>query len=127
MAKVKLAKNQAIYADGVALLGTRDFEIERELDSVDVTPRNASGTAKLTLCETASMKLQVYHIDDVVRLNRKWNKFPPQPVEITIADTAGPQIAFGTFVIESMTIAGPFGGVVSYTVSLSSWPYATSE
>lgn len=124
MAKVKLAKDQAIYADGVALLGTRDFEIERDLDGVDVTPRNASGTAELTLCETASMKLQIYHVEDVVRLNAKWNKFPPEPVEIAVANSSGEQIASGRFVIKSMTIAGPFGNLVSYTVNLTSWPYA---
>ena len=123
MAKVKLAKDQAIFADGVALLGTRDFEIERELDGVDVTPRNASGTAELPLCESATLKVQIYHEADVVRLNAKWNLFPPEPVEVTIANTAGEQVASGRFMVKSMSISGQFGGLVAYTVTLHSWPY----
>lgn len=124
MARVKLAKDQAIFADGVALLGTRDFEVERELDGVDVTPRNASGTAELTLCESATLKVQIYHETDVVRFNEKWNLFPPEPLDIVIANTAGEQIASGRFVIKGMSISGQFAGLVTYSVTLHSWPYA---
>ena len=118
MAKVRLARNQAIYANGVVLLGTRDFDIDQEVDGVDVTPWRASGTAELPLCESATLTLQVYHLEDAQRLAAKWNQFPPEPVEITI-DNAGT----GKFVVKSVKTAGPIAGVLAYTVVLKSWPY----
>jgi hypothetical protein len=118
VAKVRLARNQAIYADGVALLGTRDFEIDQETDGVDVTPWTASGTAELSLCESATLTLQVYHLEDAQRLAAKWNAFPPQPVVIAI-DNAGT----GQFVVKSVKTSGGFGGVLSYSITLKSWPY----
>lgn len=118
MAKVRLARNQAIYADGVALLGTRDFELDREIDGVDVTPWTASGTAELPLCEAATLRLQVYHVEDAIRLAAKWNAWPPEPVEIAID-----YVGRARFQIKSMTIAGPFSGVLSYNVTFKSWPY----
>jgi hypothetical protein len=118
VAKVRLAKNQAISADGVVLLGTRDFDIDQDTDGVDVTPWTSSGTAELPLCESATLTLQVYHLEDAQRLAGKWNTFPPEPVTITI-DNAGT----GQFVVRSVKTNGPFGGVLSYTIVMKSWPY----
>ena len=118
MAKVRLAKNQAIYADGVLLLGTRDFDIDQDTDGVDVTPWTSSGTAELPLCESATLTLQLYHLEDAQRLAEKWNAFPPQPVAITI-DNAGT----GQFVVRSVKTNGPFNGVLSYQIVMKSWPY----
>jgi len=118
VAKVKLAKNQTISADGVVLLGTRDFDIDQDTDGVDVTPWTSSGTAELPLCESATLTLQVYHLEDAQRLAAKWNSFPPEPVTITI-DNAGT----GQFVVRSVKTNGPFGGVLSYTIVMKSWPY----
>jgi hypothetical protein len=118
VAKVRLAKNQAIYADGVVLLGTRDFDIDQDTDGVDVTPWTSSGTAELPLCESATLTLQVYHLEDAQRLAAAWNAFPPQPVVITI-DNAGT----GQFVVRSVKTNGGFGGVLSYQIVMKSWPY----
>ena len=118
MARVKLARDQAIYADGVALIGTRDFEIDQDTDGVDVTPWTSSGTAELPLCESATLTLQVYHLEAAQRLAAKWNLFPPQPVEISI-DNAGT----GRFVVRNIKTAGPFAGLLGYTVTFKSWPY----
>jgi hypothetical protein len=53
------------------------------------------------------------------RLAAKWNSFPPQPVEISI-DNAGT----GRFVVRNIKTAGPFAGLLGYTVTFKSWPYA---
>lgn len=118
MAKVKLARDQSISADGVVLLGTRDFDIEQEVDGVDVTPWTASGTAELPLCESATLTLQVYHLEDVQRLMAKWNTFPPQPIAVAISNAG-----YGQFVIKSIKTNGGFGGVLAWTLVLKSWPY----
>lgn len=119
MAKVRLARDQVITVDGVILQGTRDFELTQDLDGVDVTPWTASGTAQITLCESATLKLQIYHLEDVQRIGATWNKFPPQPLEISIT-----RVGAGRFIVSNLTSSGQFGQVLSYTVTLKSWPYA---
>ena len=118
MAKVRLARKQQISADGVVLQGTRDFDVDRELDGVDVTPWQASGTAELTLCESATITLQVYHLEDAQRLAAKWNTFPPQPIQLAIDG-----VGAGQFIVKSMKFDGGFGGILSYTFTFKSWPY----
>lgn len=118
MAKVRLARKQQISVDGVVLQGTRDFDVEQELDGVDITPWRASGTAELTLCESATLSLQVYHLEDAKRLAAKWNKFPPEPVEISISG-----VGTGKFVVKSIKHDGGFTGLLSYTFTFKSWPY----
>jgi len=118
VAKVRLARNQQISADGIVLQGTRDFDVEQELDGVDVTPWQASGTAELTLCETATLTLQVYHLEDLRRLYAKWNKFPPEPIQLSIDG-----VGAGKFVIKNIKYAGDFAGLLTYTCTFKSWPY----
>ncbi len=118
MAKVHLARDQEIKCDGVTLLGTRDFELTQELDGVDVTPWQASGTAELPLCESATLKLQVYHLEDAQRLAAKWNVFPPEPVEIAIT-----RAGTGKFVVRNIATSGQHGQILHYTVTFKSWPY----
>lgn len=119
MPKVRLARKQQITLDGVVLLGTRDFDVDQELDGVDVTPWQSSGTAELTLCESATLTLQVYHLEDAQRIAQKWNKFPPEPVEISIDG-----VGTGKFIVKTIKHNGGFDGVLAYTFSFKSWPYA---
>ncbi len=117
MAKVRLARKTPIYADGVVLNGTRDFDIELDLDAVDVTPWDSSVRGELTLTEANTVTLQIYHADDVRRLMAKWNKFPPEPVRISIDGSAA------NFLVHKLKVAGQFGGVLAYEVILKLWPY----
>jgi hypothetical protein len=84
VAKVRLARKQSITADGIVLLGTRDFDVDLELDTVDVTRWDSAIRGELTLTEMNTITLQIYHADDVRRFMRKWNFFPPRPVQISI-------------------------------------------
>ena len=119
MQKVRLARDQSITVDGIVLLGTRDFELDQEVDGVDVTPWQATGAAELTLVESATLTLQVYYVEALQRLAAKWNAFPPEPVEVAI-----PYVGTGKFIVRNIKYAGPFAGVLAYTVTLKSWPYA---
>jgi len=118
VAKVRLGRNQSISVDGITLLGTRDFDLNQELDGVDVTPWTASGTAELPLCESATLTVQVFHLEAVQALAAKWNTFPPQPVTVAI-DSVGT----GKFLVKSVKSAVPFSRLVEYTAVLRSWPY----
>lgn len=117
MAKVRLARKQSVRADGVVLLGTRDFDVDLELDTVDVTPWNSAARGELTLTEMITITLQIYHVEDVRRFMRKWNKFPPQPVTISVDG------ATARFLVHKLTISGQFSGVLAYEVVLKLWPY----
>ena len=117
MAKVRLARKQSISADGVVLLGTRDFDVDLELDTVDVTPWNSAARGELTLTEMNTITLQIYHAEDVRRFTAKWNKFPPQPVTIAVDG------ATAKFLVHKVKLSGQFGGVMAYEVVLKLWPF----
>ena len=118
MARVRLARNQSISADNVVLLGTRDFDVELDLDTVDVTQWNSAARGELTLTEMRTITLQIYHREDVSRFMAKWNKFPPEPVSITVDGSTA------NFLIHKVKLSGQFGGVVAYEVVLKFWPYS---
>lgn len=117
MAKVRLARSQSISADGIVLLGTRDFDVELELDTVDVTPWDSSARGELTLTEMNTITLQIYHAEDVRRFMAKWNKFPPQPVTISVDG------ATAKFLVHKVKLSGQFSGVLAYEVVLKLWPF----
>jgi hypothetical protein len=117
VAKVRLARKQSISADGVVLLGTRDFDVELELDTVDVTPWNSAARGELTLTEMNTVTLQIYHAEDVRRFMRKWNRFPPQPVTISVDG------ATANFLVHKVKLSGQFSGVLAYEVVLKLWPF----
>ena len=117
MAKVRLARQQSITADGVVLLGTRDFDVDLELDTVDVTRWDSAVRGELTLTETNTVTLQIYHAEDVQRFMRKWNYFPPRPVQIAIDG------ASAKFLVHKVKVSGQFSGVLAYEVVLKLWPY----
>ena len=117
MAKVRLARKQAITADGVVLLGTRDFDVDLELDTVDVTRWDSAARGELTLTEMNTITLQIYHAEDVRRFMAKWNYFPPRPVRISVDGFSA------NFLIHKLKLSGQFSGVLSYEVVLKLWPY----
>jgi hypothetical protein len=117
VAKVRLARSQSIKADGIVLLGTRDFDVDLELDTVDVTPWDSAARGELTLTEMNTITLQIYHVEDVRRFMAKWNKFPPEPVQIAVDG------ASANFLVHKVKVSGQFSGVLSYEVVLKLWPY----
>jgi hypothetical protein len=117
VAKVRLARKQSISADGVVLLGTRDFDVDLELDTVDVTPWSSAARGELTLTEMNTVTLQIYHAEDLRRFMAKWNKFPPQPVTISVDG------ATANFLVHKIKLSGQFGGVLAYEVVLKLWPF----
>lgn len=117
MAKVRLARKQSISADGVVLLGTRDFDVDLELDTVDVTRWDSSARGELTLTEMNTVTLQIYHAEDVRRFMAKWNKFPPQPMLISVDG------ASANFLVHKVKLSGQFSGVLAYEVVLKLWPF----
>ena len=117
MPTVRLARKQSITADGIVLLGTRDFDVDLELDTVDVTPWGSAARGELTLTEMITITLQIYHVEDVRRFLAKWNKFPPQPLTIAIDGAAA------KFLVHKCKLSGQFGGVLAYEVVLKLWPF----
>ncbi len=117
MAKVRLARKQPVYADGVVLNGVRDFDVDLDLDSVDVTRWDSGYRGEITLTEMNTVTLQVWHAEDVRLFMRKWNRFPPRPVRISVDGAAA------NFLVHKVKLAGQFGGVMAYEIVLKLWPY----
>jgi len=115
--KVRLARKTPVYADGVVLNGVRDFDIDLELDTVDVTPWDSSLRGELTLTEMNTVTLQVYYAEDVRRFMAKWNQFPPKPVTISVDG------ATAKFLVHKVKLAGQFNGVMAYEIVLKLWPF----
>ena len=121
MAKVRLARSQSVKVDSVVVLGIRDFDVDLELDAVDVTPWDSAARGELTLTEMNTITLQIYHVEDVRRFMKKWNKFPPEPVTIEIDG------ASASFLVHKVKVSGQFSGVLAYEVVLKLWPFAATQ
>jgi hypothetical protein len=117
VAKVRLSRKTPIYADGVVLNGVRDFDVDLDLDSVDVTPWYGDARGELTLTEGNTITLLVWYPEDVTRFIQKWNKFPPQPISISVDG------ASANFLVHKIKLAGQFTGLQSYEITLKLWPY----
>jgi len=117
VAKVRLARTQSITVDGTVLLGTRDFDVDVELDTVDVTRWDSAARGEITLTEMNTITLQVYYAEDVKRFMLKWNKFPPEPMEISVDG------ATANFLVHKVKLSGQFNGVLAYEVVLKLWPF----
>lgn len=118
MPTVKLARQSSITIDGVTILGTRDFDVDIDLDTVDVTPWNGVCRGELPLMEANTVTLQIYDSSDLARLASAWNQFPPQPVALGIDGRSA------KFLVHKIKIGGQFSGVQAYDVVLKLWPYS---
>jgi len=123
--RVRLARTQSISVNGVALLGTRDFDINVDLDTADVTPWDSSVRGELTLTEMTVLTLEVYHSEDLAVFLNHWNAFPPNPISITIGDSSSSTSA--SFCVYGIKWNFPLTGVLSYEVVLKLWPYANAQ
>jgi hypothetical protein len=117
VAKVRLARKQSITADGIVLLGTRDFDVDIELDTVDVTRWDSAARGELTLTEMNTITLQIYDVADVQRFMAKWNQFPPEPLTIAVDGSSA------KFLVHKLKLSGQFSGVLAYEVVLKLWPF----
>lgn len=117
MPRVRLARQTPVYADGVVLNGVRDFDVDLDLDSVDVTPWDSASRGELTLTEGNTVTILVYYAEDVRRFLTKWNQFPPQPITISVDG------ATAKFLVHKVKLVGQFNGVKSYEIVLKLWPF----
>jgi len=117
VAKVRLARSQSITVNGRVLLGTRDFDIDVDSDSVDVTPWDSDYRGEMPLTEMTTITLQVYHQEEVGLFMAAWNQFPPLPLTVSVVG------ASANFVIQKLKISGQFNGLVVYEVVLKLWPF----
>ena len=117
MPKVRLARKQPITVDGVVLNGTRDFDLDLDLDAVDVTPWDSAFRGELPLTEAIGITLQILHDEDVQVFYAKWNKFPPQPLVVSVDGLTA------NFLVHKIKAGYPFSGAIGYEVTLKRWPY----
>ncbi len=118
MPTVLLGRDQTMLLDGVALVGTREFEVAIDGREFDATAWNGSWSSTLVLSANAAIKVLIYWKDNFQPFFAKFNKHPPQPMQLSISNSV-----FGTFVPAQIRIVTPLVGVVAWEVTLKHWDY----
>lgn len=115
MTKVRLGRSQSITVNGRVLLGTRDFDLDVDSDSFDVTPWDSDYRGEMPLTESTTITLQVYHLDEVALFMAAWNRFPPRPLRVAVLGVRA------NFVVHKLKVSGQFNGLIVYEVVLKLW------
>lgn len=116
--KIKLGRDQVIRLDGTPLEGVREVDFDLTSKTVDVTSWLDNRASTLAICEDVSVRVLIYWEEDYQRIKNKWNRHPPQPMDLDITN-------FGTYrmVPESVKGGQPIAGVVSWEVTFRSHIY----
>jgi hypothetical protein len=116
--KIKLGRDQVITLDGTPLEGVREVDFDLTSKTVDITSWVDDTTSTLPLHQDLSVRMLIYWQEDYDRIYEKWNKHPPEPMDVDIS-------AFGKYrmVPESIKGGQPIAGVVSWEVTFRSHIY----
>jgi hypothetical protein len=115
---VKLGHNQKFRLDGFVMEGTRDVEVSIDTKQHDVTAWDHSWTSTLPLQTDVTIRTTLYWQREIGRIWSKFNKHPPQKVNLSIDG-----VISGPFVPVEMQIANPLNGVLAYDVTFKLWNY----
>lgn len=117
-ANVKLGKDETVSLDGTTLLGVREVDFELTSKTHDITSWTDSRSSTLTILEDVSIRVLVYWRSDYDRIYQKWNKHPPQAMQINFGAGSSYWV-----VPESIKGGQPIDGVVSWEVTFRSHIY----
>lgn len=113
MPTVKLGRDQTISLDGNVLEGTREFDIDIDMKSMEVTSWDHDAASTLPLSLDATVKLLIYWGEDYADISGKLNKHPPEPMTLAISNVGTVRC-----VPTKVAIKGPISGVLAWEVTL---------
>lgn len=115
---VVLGRDQSLTLDGVVLEGTREFEIDIDMKTADVTAWHHKWTETLPLVGDVTIKLLIYWKDNYSNFDDKLNKHPAERMKLEVSNA-------GTFycVPTQVGIKGPINGVMAWDVTLKLYSY----
>lgn len=116
---IVLGRDQSLTLDGVVLEGTREFDIDIDLQAHDVTHWSHSWKSSLPVAGDLTCKLLIYWKDNYATFAAKLNKHPPEPMTLAITNA----YTFGC-VVTKVGIKGPINGVMAWEVELKLWAYS---
>ena len=116
---VLLGRDQTLTLDGVVLEGTREFDIDIDVQTHDVSFWAFAWKSSLPICADITVRLLVYWKDNYDKFAAKLNKHPAEKMTLGISNA----YTFGC-VPTKVGIRGPINGVMAWDVTLRLWSYA---
>jgi hypothetical protein len=115
---IRLGRDQVISVGGTALPGTREFDVQVEMQQSDITSWEHATTSTLPIRQDISLHMLIYGAEVWGVVKAKFNQHPPQPLDVSLTN-----VGSAKFVPVSAKIAAPINGVMSWDVTLKSWNY----
>jgi hypothetical protein len=114
---ILLGRDQNAYLDGEILEGTRDFNIDVEGRTVEVTPPGHDWASTLVISADATITIQILWKNNYDRFKAKFNQHPPKPMTLSISNVAVelPVVIVGSPITVSLR------GLMSWQVRLKPW------
>lgn len=104
--------------EGEVLEGTRDFEVDIDLQTTDITAYWHGWKSTLPVAADVTVKLLVYWKDNYTAFRDKLNKHPAEPMKLAITN-----VGTVTCVPTKVGIKGPINGVMAWDVTLKLYTY----
>jgi hypothetical protein len=115
--QVILGRDQTASIDGVELVGTKDFQVDIEGITTDVTPPGHAWTSTLVVGADVTITINILWADNYEKFRAKFNQHPPQPMLLTISNVC----AELPVIMTGVPIAIPIAGLMSWQVKLKPW------
>lgn len=118
MPTIALGRDQYIEVDDQRLNGTRQFDVDVQMQEVDVTSWQHAWKTSLPVCAEVTVSMTVYGQEDAGVVIGKFNQHPPAKVKIALSS-----IGTGYFVPTQLRAAVPVDGIVAYDVTFKGFQY----
>lgn len=119
MATVRLGRDQTISLDGVVLEGTREFDIDIDMATHDVTSWWHGWKSTLPIAGDVTIRLLIYWGDTYGNnIADKLNQHPPERMDMSITN-----VGVAPCVPTKVTVKTPIDGVMAWDVTLKLWTY----
>lgn len=118
MSNVKLGKDQSISLDGVVLEGVREFDLDIDMQTHDVTAWWHNWRSTLPVLGDVTVRVLIYWGETYEFFAEKLNKVPPEPMRFFITNVGSCEC-----VPTKVSIKQPIDGVLAWDVTLKLWTY----
>jgi hypothetical protein len=118
MTKFALGRDQVITLDGTPLVGTREFDVQIEMQEADVTDWRHGQKSTLPIANSQTVRVLIYWLEAYNKVAAKYNQHPPQKMTLGIT-------GYGTIYVlpTSVRIGCPIDGLVTWDCTFKGWGY----
>lgn len=117
--RIKLGHKQEFKVNGTAYEGVRELDVDVTSREVDVTGWDHAFASTLPVLTDATLTVKLYYPDETTTIWQKLLEHPKQKIDVSVTG-----LISGTFVVSSVRVGCPMGGVVPHDVTFRLWNYA---